>query len=276
MTLKPITQVVTWLFSFSVFAQSFPKAEMLLDHGLAQEAQKELIEIAYATNPAISKDKPKALNLLASIALDKNNLSVAFKTWTKLIKEFPASPEAKTAGERIPLLKSILGKVQEESIDNATARVYLKSADFYSKNRDRIFTIDTSWIPPIEAATFWYNKVIAEFPNTTAARVAYEEKMRTLLGWKEPGQYGERHGAQSNANSTLYFNELESTFREYEKAFPDASALQGFRFIIAQAFWSKKDWSSTRKWLNEIIAKDGGTNSFYKDLAERRLKKIEF
>jgi hypothetical protein len=173
----------------------------------------------------------------------------------------------------LPLLASVLGQVADETVNEAGARVYLRSADFWAKDRDRIFKIDSSWIPNVEAAAFWYDKVIAEFPGSVAARMAYEDKMRTLIGWKELGQSGQSHGVRA---SSSYLPQLEETFRSYEKAYPSASSGQAFRYVIAQAYWSKKDWSKTREWLNEVLAKDAGANSFYKDLAERRLKKIEY
>jgi len=274
MQLKLTAILLTCLvFPSAGYSQSYSKAEMYFDNGLTIEAQKELIDIFFSTNPILLKDKPKSLNMLASIALDKNNVSLAFKTWTRLLREFPGSPEAKEAKERIPLLKSILGKASDETIDNAIARTYLRSADFWSKERDQIFRIDSSWISHIDAANYWYDRTIAEFPNTPAARQAYEEKMRTILGWKEPGQYGEKVGVMEDIG---YLPKLISTFRAYESAFPDASAMQGFRYLIAQAYWRNKKWGETRDWLNEIIQKDGGSNSFYKDLAQRRLEKIEY
>ncbi len=255
----------------AVEGQTFAKGEMLFDHGLSLEAQKELIDVVFSSNAA---DKPKALNLLASIAIDKNNLKAGLDAWNKLIKDFPASSEAIAAKQRMPLLASVLEQVADETINDAAARVYLRNADFWSKERDRIFKIDSSWIPNVEAAVFWYDKVILEIPNSPAARIAYEEKMQTLLGWKESGQYGEAHGVRGNA--TVYLPILESTFRQYEKEFPTASASQAVRFQIAQAHWRNKNWAKCKEWLNEIVAKDGNANSFYKDLAERRLKKVEY
>lgn len=264
---------VLWLVN-NAAAQSYPKAEMLYENGLLSEAQKELVDIVFSASPAASADKPKALNLLASIAVEKNNLRAALDAWKRLIRDFPKSTEAVNARARIPVLSMALGQVAEETINDAAARVYLRSADFWSKERDRVFRIDSSWISNVDAAVYWYDKVIVEFPGSVAARVAYEEKIRSLIGWKTPGQYGESHGVLGDSR---YFSQLEETFREYQKAFPNASASQAFRFQIAQAYWGKKDWAKTRKWLNEILEKDSGsTNSFYKDLAERRLKKIEY
>jgi tetratricopeptide (TPR) repeat protein len=253
-------------------AQSFAKAEVLLDNGLTSEAQKELIDLIFA--PGNSSDKPKALNLLASIAVDKNNLKAALDAWNRLIRSYPTSPEAAAAKTRLPLLASVLGQVSEETINDATARVFLRNADFWAKERERIFRIDSSWIPNVDAAVFWYDKVIADQSGTTAAKSAYEEKMRTLLGWKESGQYGRSHGVRGNPST--YLPLLEGTFREYEKAFPQSGAVQAFRFQVAQAYWDQKNWVKTRELLNEIIEKDAGANSFYKDLAERRLKNVEY
>jgi len=258
--------------SFATHAQSFAKAELYLENGLTSEAQKELIDLVFA--PGNIADKPKALNLLATIAVDKNNLKAALDAWNRLIRMFPASPEATAAKARLPLLASVLGQVSEETISDATARVFLRNADFWAKDRDRIFRIDSSWIPNVEAAVFWYDKLIAEQPGTTAAKTAFEEKMRTLLGWKDSGQYGGSHGVRGNPGT--YLPMLESTFREYEKAFPQSAALQAFRFQVAQAYWRQKNWQKTRELLNEILEKDAGANSFYKDLAERRLKKVEY
>jgi len=255
-------------------AQSFQKAEMLYQNGLLAEAQKELIDVVFGTGAATTSDKPKALNLLASIAVEKNNFRAALDAWNRLIRDFPKSPEAANAKARIPILSTVLGQVADEAVNDAAARVYLRAGEFWSKGKDRTFNIDASWIQEEDAAVFWYDKAISEFSNTAAARIAYEEKMRTLIGWKDPGRDGERHGAK---RSLEYLPILESTFRDYEKAFPKSAAAQAFRYQIAQAYWSSRNWSKTREWLSEIVEKDKGSgDSFYKDLAERRLKKVEF
>ena len=70
--------------------------------------------------------------------------------------------------------------------------------------------------------------------------------------------------------------QLLQTFDAFEGGHPTASSLQAFRFQIAQAYWKKKNWVKTREWLNLIIAKAGGRDSFYVDLARRRLQKVEY
>jgi len=46
--------------------------------------------------------------------------------------------------------------------------------------------------------------------------------------------------------------------------------------IIAQLYWKARDWEKTREWLNIIIEKAGNGDSFYRDLAQRRLLKVEY
>ena len=134
--------------------------------------------------------------------------------------------------------------------------------------------IDSSWIPKVEAALNWYDRTISEFPNSAASRLAYKGKMKTLLGWKEPGKYGSPQGIKGDFSK--YMPMLLATFMEYKKANPTDPSLQAFRYQIAQTYWSAKDWKNTRKWLNEIIERSEGKEGFYHSLANLRLKKIEY
>lgn len=47
-----------------------------------------------------------------------------------------------------------------------------------------------------------------------------------------------------------------------------------YRFQIA--FWSQKMWPNATELLNSIIEKSGDEDSFYSDLAKRRLENLEY
>jgi hypothetical protein len=48
--------------------------------------------------------------------------------------------------------------------------------------------IDASWLPHVEMAVDWYDRVIKEFPGSDAAELAYERKLFALIGGKELGE----------------------------------------------------------------------------------------
>ena len=254
------------------FAASVEKASMLNQHGLTQDAKSELIDVVFGKST--DAEKAEAYYLLGSIAFDENKVTVALDSWRELVKKYPGSDQARTVKDRISELAEIVGESAKESVENAIALSYLRHGDFWSRGKDNIFTIDYSWIPNVETAIKWYDKVISEFPKSAASRIAYQDKLRTILGWEESGRYGDKHGIRSSASK--YMPQLLETFASFEKEHPTASTLQAFRYQIAQAYWKNKDWAKTREWLNLIIKKSGKGDSFYKDLAERRLQKIEY
>lgn len=253
-------------------AASVEKANVLNQHGLRQEAKLELIDVIFSKSS--DADKAKAYYTLGSIAFDESKVSTALDSWRALVQKYPNSSEATSVKDRIRELAEIVGESTKESVNNAVALSYLRHGDFWSDDKDNVFTIDSSWIPKVETAIKWYDKVIAEFPKSNASKIAYRSKLRTLLGWKERGQYGSSFGIRSDF--AKYMPKLLETFAAFEQDHPSASSLQAFRYQIAQAYWSNKDWAKTREWLNLILGKSDGTDSFYKDLAERRLQKIEY
>ena len=252
-------------------AGSLKKAAMFNEHGLRVEAKKELIDVIFSKAP--QEDKAEAYYLLGSIAFDERRISVALDSWKTLVAKYPKSKEATLVKDKISELAEIVGESAEESIKNAVAQSYLRHADFWSEGKDAIFKIDSSWIPNVDSSIKWYDKVIKEFPKTASAERAYKGKLRTLLGWEEPGRYGDSHGVKGDFSK--YMPQLLDTFAYFEKDFPKAGSLQAFRYQIAQAHWRNRDWEKTREWLNKIIKIAGEKDSFYKDLAERRLKKVE-
>lgn len=254
-------------------AASLEKAILLNEHGLTTDAKRELIDVIFQ-NGSKADDKAQAYYLLGNIAFGEDKIKVALNSWEHLVEKHPNSEEAKLVKERIAELSEIVIGSAKESLDNAVARSYLRHADFWSEDKSNIFNIDSSWIPNVEAAMKWYDRVLTEFPNSKASRIAYEGKLKTLLGWKTRGRYERAYGVMGNYKK--YMPLLLQTFEEFEILHPDASTLQAFRYQIAQVYWKHRNWNSTREWLNKIINKAGKNDSFYRDLAERRLNKVEY
>lgn len=270
---KPIvTALFVLVFATPAFTASVEKAALLRRHALLAEAKAELIDVIFsnATEPV----KARAYYELGSIAFEDRNVSVALETWKQLVEKYPKSDEAALVKDRVSELAEIIGDVSKTTAENAVAQSYLRHANFWSEGKDEIFHIDSSWIPNVEAAVKWYDKVIAEYPKTAASQLAHQGKLRALFGWKEPGQYGSSHGLK--ASFATYMPQVLAAFAAFEAEHPEASTLQAFRYQIAQAYWSRKEWAKTREWLNAIIEKSGDRDTFYRDLAQRRLAKVEF
>ena len=251
---------------------SIEKAKMLNTHGLRDEAKKELIDVIFGNSG--TEDKAEAYFILGNIAFAEKNISAAIETWTTLLEKYPNSNHVHFIKDKMQQLSEHVAGTIDESNDNITARYYFKNAEFWSEDRSKIFRIDASWIPNVESAIKWYDKIIEEFPKTASAERAYKEKLFTLLGWEETGRYGGAYGIKSSFSK--YMPLLLNTFQSFEQNFPESGALQGFRFQIAQVYWKKKNWMETREWLERIINAPGDTDSFYKDLARRRLEKVEY
>ena len=269
---KAIIALILSLICAPTFSATLEKAQLLAEHGLDRAAKTTLIDVIFSDSP--DKTKSVAYYELGNIAYKNNKVNVALKAWTTLASKYPNSKEAKLVKDRTQQLSEIRGGSGKENVDNAIAASYLKHADFWSSDRDNKFTIDSSWIPKVEPATKWYDKVILEYPNTKAARIAYKEKLLTFFGWKERGKYGASYGLKKNFD--IYMPKILMTFKALEKNFPDTATLQALRFQIAQAYWSAKDWDKTKLWLHTIIEKSGETDSFYKDTAKLRLQKVEY
>ena len=150
------------------FSASIEKAQMMSDHGLKQEAKKELIDVVFSKNS--SQNKAKAYYLLGNLAFEENKINVALQAWRDLATKYPTSQQASLVKNRIQELSEIVGESTKETIDNAVALSYIRHGDFWSKGKKSIFTIDSSWIPNIESAVKWYDKAINEFPKTPSSR----------------------------------------------------------------------------------------------------------
>ncbi len=254
------------------FADGTDVPQKYYEHGLIEDAKRGFIAVTF-DRKADDKEKAKSLSALGDIAFDENKIALALSTWRELIETYPESDEAKLVSERIGQLGQAVEETTGDTLDNAIARSYIRHGDFWSRRKEEKLTIDTSWIPSDKAAIAWYDRVISEFPDTPAATLALKKKLYTLIGWEEPGKYGSKYGLKAAAGN---IDPLLQVFEELEAASPDDPDLQRFRYIIAQSYWITKKFDQTREWLQKIIDADQGKGGFYGDLAEWRLKKVEY
>ncbi len=175
---------------------SYEQASMLFQHGLVDEAKSQLIQVIFVEE--VESEKAAAYYLLGTIAFAEDNIQVALETWKELMDKYPDSWEAEQVERRIVELAEMVGDTEKESLHDILARSYLQHGDFWSRGKSTTFSIDTSWIPKVEAAIKWYDRVIEEFPITPASLTAYEKKLQTLLGWTDPGTYGQSHGIRED------------------------------------------------------------------------------
>ena len=241
---------------------SIEKAILLKAHGLNDDAKRELINLIFGENFK-GKDKSRAYYLLGEIAFDENRIQAATRTWGYIVEKYPDSDEALIVKERIDELSKVTLAVYTESFestDYSVAKLYLKNAEFWSEDKDDRWMIDSSWIPKVEFALKWYNKVISEFPKSDAARIAYIGKIRTLLSWKEFDRFDRTDEVTEVAQQIIfsgkeldidevvevaeqiiffpiYVEQLVNTFRDFEKDFPNDTTLQSCRFQIGQAYF---------------------------------------
>lgn len=269
-SLFAIVVYVTFLTSCAS-GQSFDLATDYYRHGLNDKAKEVLIAITHASN-GLPASKAKALYLLGQISFDEGKIKVAFLDWQLLVHDYPQTAEALEISGRLKQLNEIVGKLSDANVTSAVARSYISNGDFWSKG-DNKFLIDSSWLPEVELAVEWYDRVIKEFPNSDAAELAYERKLFMLVGGKGFGDEG-AYGLK--ANYAKYMPELLDTFSNFETTFPSNSSLQAFRYQIAQAYWSHRDWTNTRLWLQKVIDKGNGQSTFYTETAKARLGKIEY
>ncbi len=247
-------------------------ANDFLRHNFSEKAKEKFLDIYH--NPKSSKeDKAEALYLLGQISFEQGNYSVALDDWEILIRKYPDSQQTKEIAQKLSQLRDVITQSSDTSVISVIAKSYMQNGDFWSGAKNR-FDIDSSWLPSVELADFWYDKIIKEFPKSKAAEIAYRRKLFTLLGWKEPGKYGEKYGLKKDFKR--YINQVLDTFYQYEKTFPKSSYLQGFRYQIAQAYWMRKDWKNARIWLNKVIQKGKGKTTFYTQTAKERLKFLKF
>jgi len=263
------TIVCIGLFASCGSDGSVELAKDYYQHGLNERAKETLIAVLH-TKSTERSSKAKTLYMLGQISFDEGRIQVALGDWKSLVRDYPDTSEAREINGRLKQLSEIVGKLSDTNISSLTAQSYMSNGNFWSGS-DHIFHIDSSWLPDVELALQWYDRIIEEFPNSDAAELAYERKMFALIGWKDA--IGDSHGLR--ADFAKYMPQVLDTFSSFESTFPSNSSLQAFRYQIAQAYWERRDWANTKLWLGKVIEKSNGESTFYTETAKARLQKLE-
>lgn len=165
----------------------------------------------------------------------------------------------------------------------STPRNYLDNGNFYSQDKPRRLGIDTSFIDPVDASIWWYDKVISEFPRTNEANIAFREKIKTLIGWSDGyGDDKEYFGLYDRRKDKIYFPMVEETFTLMENIYPDDDYLEALAFQIAQRYlwhvlaYGRQNYKvDCKKWLNKTIELSKGKDTFYSHIAKLRLPLVQ-
>lgn len=221
----------------------------------------------------------QSLILSISFLLIGIGIGISLVNWTNAEDNPDPDPttEHATVIEDLPEYTGVFDKA-------ATGMNYLKNANFYSEGKSYEFRIDTSLIDRVGFAIYWYDKVITEFPNTPAANRALRDKMKTILGWTEGFGDDKKYYGLTDRNlntSVVYFQKLIVTYAKFERDYPDDPYLQAFAFQIAQKYWyyllttnNSMYTPFAEKWMKKTIELSDGKDTFYSQIAKRRLRDI--
>lgn len=241
-------------------------------HNFNDLAKEKYLSI-YHSDDSSDDDKAKALYIVGQIVFEEGDYSLALSDWELLISRYPESQYAKQVATIYSQISDIVTYDSDKNSITLVARAYLQNGDFWS-NANREFIIDSSWMPSVEISLKWYDKVLEEFPNTPSAEVAYRRKLFVLLGSSNNNDDQEAFGLK--ANFKKYIPDVLKTFSSFQKDFPKSAYMQGFRYQIAQAYWSEGDTQNSKIWLRKIIKNADGQDTFYTETAKARLKNLKF
>lgn len=264
--------VIVYLFIFvkNLFGASIEKAELFYLHNLYYEAKIELINLVTENSDPNRDINLKAYYLLGEIAYSEDNHKAAIDSWLIIFNDYPDSEYARLIEIKLKYLTEIYSASNQMLIENMEADTYMKNAEFWLKKKDAKFIIETGRIPSIEAGIKWYDKIIEDFPKTQSAKAAYYKKMMALIirDKEENNFYG-----ISNFYD-IYLPTLVETFNNYVNDFPNSSLIPAFKYQIAQVYWDRNNFKQAYVLLNEIITDAGENETFYKDLAVRKIQLI--
>jgi len=241
-------------------------------HDLNKMAKEKFLSIYHDPGSSVD-EKAKALYIVGQIIFEEGDYSLALEDWELLITKFPDSEYAKQIATIYSQISDIVTFDSSRNSITLVARAYLQNGDFWS-NADREFTIDSSWMPSVEIALKWYDKVLEEFPNTPSAEVAYRRKLFALLGSSNSDDNQKAFGLKEDFKK--YIPVVLKTFSDFEKDFPRSAYMQGLRYQIAQAYWTEGYTKNAKTWLKKIIMYGDGKETFYTETAKARLKNLKF
>ena len=241
-------------------------------HDLNLIAKEKFLSIYHDPGSSVD-EKAKALYIVGQIIFEEGDYSLALEDWELLITKFPDSEYAKQIAIIYSQISDIVTFDSDRNSITLVARAYLQNGDFWS-SADREFTIDSSWMPSVEIAVKWYDKVLKEFPGTPSAEVAYRRKLFALLGSSNSDDDHKAFGLKENFKK--YIPVVLQTFSDFEKDFPKSAYMQGIRYQIAQAYWTEGYTKNAKTWLKKIITCGNGKETFYTETAKARLKNLKF
>ncbi len=241
-------------------------------HDLNLIAKEKFLSIYHDPGSSVD-EKAKALYIVGQIIFEEGDYSLALEDWELLITKFPDSEYAKQIAIIYSQISDIVTFDSDRNSITLVARAYLQNGDFWS-SADREFTIDSSWMPSVEIAVKWYDKVLKEFPGTPSAEVAYRRKLFALLGSSNSDDDHKAFGLKEDFKK--YIPVVLQTFSDFEKDFPTSAYMQGIRYQIAQAYWTEGYTKNAKTWLKKIITCGNGKETFYTETAKARLKNLKF
>lgn len=268
------------------------------EHGYIEAARLELISLIYGPTTWLtlgSDERAAALHLLGQASLEDDQLAGALDAWGLLVDEYPDSQLAASVKEKIAEIAFDVDRQLLDLVSSAEATHYFEIADTWLEATEyKTPSIDSSYIPDEEAALDWLSLTIERFPGTSHAEIAYERMIEYRLGKRHkrqeinvpqmrPGQSFESYDAEidsylserSHNRAREVAHEVahsEEVFRDFEDAFPNSEKLQRLRYLIGQAHWLGGDLEKAKFWLSKVIEEDQDVNTFYRDLAFRRLQ----
>lgn len=259
--------LVVLVLAGGIEGASIEKAKMFNIHGLKDAAKQELIDVIFGTSG--DNVKADAYYYLGNIALTERKVTAAISTWRELIEKYPNSKRVVEVQQQIEVLKAGLSDTLDVVLENVTANLYLRNAEFWlgGLHTHSLIGINTMPLPSGEAGFKWLDKVIAEFPGTTEAEKAYKHKFFVL-----ELDLAVEASRKDEREFTNWMSKWISLFNTFESTFPKSTSLQMLRFQIAQLYLRRKNFEAADQWLNKIIEAAGDGDSLYKQLAQYRLK----